>query len=824
MDNRRDFIKKASLLTGAFGLSNLIPQSIQRALAIDPAIGTTYLDAEHIVFLMQENRSFDHAFGTLKGVRGFNDPRAISLPNNYPVWLQSNAKGETYSPFRLNIKDTKATWMRDLPHSWENQVDARNKGNHDGWLEAKKSGNKQYADMPLTMGYYNREDIPFYYALADAFTVCDHNFSSSLTGTSPNRCFFWTGKIRAEQHENAMPHHSNGLIDGPERLSWSTFPERLSRHKVDWKIYQNELSLDIGLDGPEESWLSNFTDNDMEFFKQYHVKRHPLHLKYLKKQREGMELKLKEKQDDKLLQELDKLIKEIEFLEKNPLEALSAEQQDLHKRAFVTNAGDPHYHELETVTYDDNGRERTAEIPKGDVFHQFRSDVDNGKLPAVSWLVAPSNFSDHPGSPWYGAWYLSEAIDILTKNPEVWKKTIFVLNYDENDGYFDHLPPFVAPNPKDPASGMISRSLDARAEFIHKGEYSKRESPVGLGYRVPMVVVSPWTRGGYVNSQVFDHTSCIQFMEHFLTHKTGVKIEEENITSWRRSLCGDLTSVFRPYNGEQISMPKPIERKSFLQSIHKVQFAKLPDNFNKLDEAAIAAVLKNPLRNANLPAQERGIKPANAIPYEIYANGGLGSDTQENEAAAARAFKIDFIAGDAIFGKRSSGVGYNVYGAGKNWSFTVEAAETVSYQWPLSSFANEQYDLKVYSANGFYRRYSGNAKDPKIHIGLLYETEKNNPKKLSGNVIVHIKRSAFAKVTGKVKLTLKDNAYKQKAINIILPANRQEISIVVDLKNSYSWYDFTITENGNDSYAQQYAGHVEHQKSSFTDPLMGGLV
>src|SRR5690606_5559438 len=147
--------KKAALLGGALGLSGIIPESIQRAMAINPETGSTFLDAEHIVFLMQENRSFDHAFGSLKGVRGFNDPRAIQLPNQYPVWLQSNGKGETYAPFRLNIKDTKATWMSALPHSWEDQVGARNDGKYDGWLEAKKSDSRKYADMPLTLGYYN---------------------------------------------------------------------------------------------------------------------------------------------------------------------------------------------------------------------------------------------------------------------------------------------------------------------------------------------------------------------------------------------------------------------------------------------------------------------------------------------------------------------------------------------------------------------------------------------------------------------------------------------------------------------------------------------
>src|SRR3954470_13948070 len=111
METRREFVRKAAVLAGTAGLWRALPDSIQNAFAIDPEAGTTYLDAEHVVILMQENRSFDHTYGTLQGVRGFNDPRAISLPNNNKVWLQTNAAGQTYVPFRLDIKNTKATWM-----------------------------------------------------------------------------------------------------------------------------------------------------------------------------------------------------------------------------------------------------------------------------------------------------------------------------------------------------------------------------------------------------------------------------------------------------------------------------------------------------------------------------------------------------------------------------------------------------------------------------------------------------------------------------------------------------------------------------------------
>src|ERR1700744_5076558 len=243
MDTRRDFLRKTALLTAAASLPGILPASIQKAMAIDPAPGSTYLDAEHIVILMQENRSFDHMYGTLRGVRGYNDPRAITLPNKNLVWLQSNSKGETYAPFHLDIKNTKSTWMSCLPHNWDNQVNARNDGKFDKWLDEKSSGNDEYADMPLTLGHNKREDVPFYYALADAFTVCDQNFCSSLTGTDPNRLYFWSGTIREQQQQDSRPNVYNDDCDFG-RMTWDTFPERLEDNDISWKCYQNEISID----------------------------------------------------------------------------------------------------------------------------------------------------------------------------------------------------------------------------------------------------------------------------------------------------------------------------------------------------------------------------------------------------------------------------------------------------------------------------------------------------------------------------------------------------------------------------------------------------
>ena len=293
-------------------------------------------------------------------------------------------------------------------------------------------------------------------------------------------------------------------------------------------------------------------------------------------------------------------------------------------------------------------------VPKGDVLYQFREDVKNGKLPTVSWLVAPENFSDHPGAPWYGAWYLSEAMDILTKNPEVWSKTIFILCYDENDGYYDHVPPFVPPVPDREGTGLVSANIDLRTEYVslekdlqRKPAKYARGGPIGLGYRVPLVVASPWSRGGAVCSQVFDHTSILQFLEKFVSHKTGKKIEESNISDWRRAVCGDLTSVFKPYIGEKISLPKSLSRNEFVESIHKAQYKKNPSDFHALTKDEIDQANRQP-NNSVLPKQEKGVRPSRALPYQLYADGNLDAD--------GKSFQIELTAANDIFGSPSSGI------------------------------------------------------------------------------------------------------------------------------------------------------------------------
>ncbi|MEP7372422.1 MAG: phospholipase C, phosphocholine-specific [Chitinophagaceae bacterium] len=845
MDTRRDFIKKAALLSGGAGFLNSLPPSIQKALAIDPKIGSTYLDAEHIVILMQENRSFDHCFGTLQGVRGFNDPRAITKPDKNLVWLQKNEAGEIYIPFRLNMKDTKATWLGSLPHSWTDQVDAGNGGKHDKWLIAKTSGHEGFENTPLTMGYYNREDIPFYYSLADAFTVCDQNFCSSLTGTTPNRLHLWTGTIRGEQNANAQANVSNSDVDYDKEVNWTTFPERLEENGISWKIYQNEISLESGLDGDEDGWLANFTDNPIEWFSQYNIRFSPSYRKYLEK----MEPLLPGQVDEleKKLQTLDEAsneAKEVKEQLKSKLslmlkvaerhqwsaanfEKLSQEDKNLHTKAFSTNSNDPHYRELTTLRYKDGNIEREMKVPKGDVLHQFREDVNSGELPAVSWVVGPANFSDHPGAPWYGAWYVSEVMDILTKKPEVWKKTVFILCYDENDGYFDHVPPYVAPHPSNPASGRVSEGIDASLEFVTMEQDSKRtdqkharENAIGLGYRVPLVIASPWSRGGAVCSQVFDHTSIIQFVEKFLNNKTGKQIKETNISAWRRAVCGDLSSVFKPYNGEKINKLSVVAKDSFYESIHKAQFKKDPSGFKILTEEEIKKLNKKPSSLSLMPRQEKGTRSSCALPYQLYADGKLSDDKKSIE--------VYFAAKNEIFGDHSAGSPFNVYAESGGdliiRNYALVAGSQLKDQWQLGEFQNQEYHLKINGPNGFFREFSGNANDPAISFNFEYARTKSNSKRLTGNVELQVRN--FDK-DRPFTIEVKDNAYKKGDLKKIIGkagSGNQQINIVLDLSKSFGWYDFTIRVSGAGVFEKRYAGHVETGEASKTDPLMGDVL
>lgn len=782
MNSRREFLKKAVLLSGAAGLPNVIPMSIQKAMAISADPGSTFYDAEHIVFLMQENRSFDHMFGKLKGVRGFNDPRAFTKPDGEKVWLQKDEAGNSYAPFHVDIHKTRITWQGGLPHSWNDQVAARNNGHYDKWVPVKSL---------LSLGYYERSDIPFYYAMADAFTICDHHFCSSLTGTTPNRLFFWTGTIRAEQNGTSVAAVNNAQAESRKNVyvDWATFPEILEDNDISWKIYQNEIWT-ADLQGKAvDSWLGNYGDNAIEYVKRYNVK---------------LAAYFRKNGDHTVTPPLTAAEVRAKY------DGLTQREKNLIDKAFASNINAPeNYLELAPFSFtDDKGEKQTLEIPKNDIFYQFRTDVEQGKLPTVSWLVAPEKFSDHTSSPLYGTWYVSEAIDILTKDPEVWKKTIFILTYDENDGYFDHMPPYVVPKPNATDVGKVSAGIRVDADYE-----LKKDSPIGLGYRVPMLIASPWSKGGYVNSEVFDHTSCLQFLEHFLSKKTGKKIRSTHISSWRRAICGDLTSVFRPAETEVPHVPLLLKKEAVIISINNAK--------NKPAQLKPDPLTRRELDSLSfMPQQEKGTRMACALPYQLFAECRLDP--------AKLYLELSLEAGKGNSGQKPApkGAPFLLYTsnrykglAGKNWNYALLAGDQLTDRLKLEDFEQFHYDLNVTAPNGFFRRFKGSKNDPSLQTSCTYESQGFLRNKPGGNVELQLENTG----NKAMRLEITDHYQPKDNKTILLPA-RHKLKILMDLEHSFGWYDVTVKVTGDAVFSRQYAGHAESGKDSVTDPLMAGLL
>ncbi|MFI5782049.1 alkaline phosphatase family protein [Nocardia sp. NPDC051570] len=394
-----------------------MPINVRRALAQSVAPQPI----EHVVLLMQENRSFDHYFGTMPGVRGFSDPEAIRLPNGSTVFMQPDAENpDGYTlPFHLDTYRNSVQRIPSTSHEWTPQHEALNGGLMDSWLPAHRKADG--ANGPYVMGYYERADIPFHFALADAFTVCDAYHCSVLGPTAPNRMMWMTGTIDP-QGKGGGPIIANVVPEGG--YSWTTYAERLERAGVSWKVYIE----------------SGQPYNVLDEFSQFRT---------------------------------------------------AAPDSPLYLQGMRAS-------------------------PAG----TFESDARSGTLPAVSWLMPPETASEHPDwRPADGAKYIADKINALAANPAVWAKTVFILSYDENDGLFDHVVPPLPP------TGEPDEFVDGL--------------PIGGGYRVPCIIVSPWTAGGWVATERFDHTSVLRFLEWF----TGVT--EPNISSWRRRTFGDLTSALR---------------------------------------------------------------------------------------------------------------------------------------------------------------------------------------------------------------------------------------------------------------------------------------
>ena len=694
--DRRSFLKLMS--SGA--LSAAFPASIARALEIPAHHRTgTIADVEHIVILMQENRAFDHYFGSLRGVRGFGDPRVAKLANGDPVWYQPDGKGGYVLPFRPDVSNLGLAFIEDTDHSWNKTHDAWNQGAYDGWVEQKG---------PTSMTHLTRQDIPFHYALADAFTVCDDYHCSLLGPTDPNRYHMWTGWV-GNDGSGGGP-----VLDNAEAgYGWSTYPERLVQAGITWKIYQDQGA---GLDAPDywgwgsNAYIGNYGDNSLLYFHQYQ-NASPGSALY-EGARTGTDIK-----------------------------SLSGSNPQVA----------PH------------------------LLDQFRADVRDNKLPQVSYIVAPEAYCEHPNWPAnFGAWYISQFLDALTANPEVWSKTAFFLTYDENDGLFDHKIP-----PTPPVNRAQGISTVPTTNEIFAGNASFEPGPIGFGLRVPMVVISPWSKGGYVSSEVFDHTSIIQFIERRFSNGNSALIES-NITPWRRAVAGDLTSAFnfRHPNARVVALPGTS--------------AYIPPTQDRYPDYVPSVPA-----NQALPAQEPGTRPARPVPYELNAHGAANISTGTFTLHLSNTGKT------AVFQVRSGN------GALGPWTYTVGSGESVSDTYAITAANLTGYDLSVYGPNGFFRSYRGSLAPGAANLAIRtrYHRE-DNAITLSG--VNHTRSTVTIKLT---------NGYNGETLTADVEAG-EDGEHTFSLHKTWGWYDFTIEVVQDPTFHAQIAGHLETGEESVTDPAI----
>ncbi|WP_025137095.1 phosphocholine-specific phospholipase C [Achromobacter sp. DH1f] len=705
MQSRREFLRGSAAVAGAGSALALLPASIRLALAI-PANRRkgTIEDVEHIVIFMQENRSFDHYFGGLAGVRGFGDRFPIPVPDSpdfthRTVWAQYNGRPDegaprSVLPFHLDTREAYETMrVASTPHTWSNAQDAWDAGRMGQWPAAKKNH---------SMAYFTESDMPFQYAMARAFTVCDAYHCSFTGGTNTNRLFVWSGTNDGLGRGNgpALGNLYNKLGGGDPAgaYTWTTYPERLERAGISWRIYQN--------------MADNYSLNPTAGFKAYRDAHQGL---------PGSLAALKDK-------------------------ALTTRDLDL-----------------------------------------LRQDVLDDKLPQVSWICATKAGSEHPSpsSPAQGADYTAHVLDALTANPDVWSKTVLLLMFDENDGFFDHMPPPAPPTRRADGTLAGASTVDTVGEYHEIVTGAEKDDTAahlhgtyGLGPRVPMYVLSPWTKGGWVNSEVFDHTSVLRFVER----RFGVA--ETNISPWRRAVCGDLTSIF------DFATPDDADRLRGLPAT--------------ADRAAQAAALPGTITppapdKPGLARQQAGTRPSRALPYALSMQARADGD------GIALRFDNTGTAGAVL----------HVYDrlhleAGPR-RYTVEAGKQLEGVWPTTADQG-RYDLWVLGPNGFHRHVAGRlqAGAAPLTVQALYEAAGPRLRLTLRNPggqarVVRIQANAYG--------------YPGRA-DAALPAGAETL-VDWDLARSGGWYDFSVHADDEPGFVRRVAGRIETGAPSISDPAMG---
>jgi phospholipase C len=645
------------------------------ARALPKGWSGTIADLKHVVILMQENRSFDHYFGTLRGVRGFGDKQILTYPNGNNIFQQPDAARTDLGyllPYNLTDQVD-----GDLDHSWDGDHEARNGGVWNDWVPAKTEE---------TMGYFTRNEIPFQCSVADAFTICDGYHQAIMAPTSPNRMYFWTGTSSGWTSNPNDYEVDFGPDAGTPEVA--TYPELLQAAGIDWRVYTNDQVGDSGTF--PDYFLGDYGDNPLWFYQQY-----------------------------------------------NSTNSREGGTSELAIRGAVTP--------WQTAA----GAPPLSKTHAAYVLSAFIKDVTSSSLPQVSWIVAPAGYCEHPSyTPDYGAHYVNTVLQTLFSNPELWRTTALFITYDEHDGFFDHqLPPFPEPSVTD--------------EYI-------AGLPIGPGTRVPMLICSPWTRGGYVDSNVYDHTSMLRF----LTAWTGV--QPANVTPWRASVTGDLTSAFDFHNPD-FSIPSTIPSL---------------DQTWALTQLTGGSTTPPAEGDQKMPTQEPGTRPHRPSTHQPFADVIVNRTTSQVTATLTNTGQV--------------GVSFAVYPddyvAFVPTPFTVLQSSPRSYVWDATLTAGK-YAFSVYGPDGFLTSFAGEVVPAHVNAGPVpvVSAALRSATKTVELTLANEGRQA-------IRYTLTPNDYEGRTQTVtVQPGGSKTMSWPTD---QYGYYDVVITTNTAEGFRRRYAGRI----------------
>jgi phospholipase C len=682
---RRRFLQYTALGSAAAAAAGLsagpaaasVARRSAAARALPKGWTGTIADLKHVVILMQENRSFDHYFGTLSGVRGFGDKQALVWQNGNNIFQQPDAARTDLGyllPYNLTDQVD-----GDLDHSWPGDHEAWNGGLWNQWVPAKTEE---------TMGYFTRDEIPFQYALADAFTLCDGYHQAIMAPTSPNRMYFWSG-TSAGWTSNPNDYEVDfGPDAGTPEVT--TYPELLQAAGIDWQVYTNDTVGDVGT--YPGYFLGDYGDNPLWFYQQYNSTN----------SREGGTSEL-------------------------AIRGAVTPWQNATARGQIINETHAAY-----------------------VLSTFINAVNSNTLPQVSWIVAPAGYCEHPSyTPDFGAHYVNTVLHTLFSNPELWSTTALFITYDEHDGFFDHqLPPF-------PPASVTDEYIEGL--------------PIGLGTRVPMLICSPWTRGGWVDSNVYSHTSMLQFLAAW----TGV--QPVNITPWRASVTGDLTAAFDFQNPD----------------------FSIPTNIPTLEQTWALAQLTGgsttpPAEgDQHMPSQEPGFRPHRPSVHQPFADVTVDRTTSQVTAALTNTGQV--------------GVAFLIYPdnylPATATPVTVLQSSPGSYVWDAALTAGN-YAFSVYGPDGFLTTFAGAVVPANVNSGPVPVVTAA----LGYGPFQTLELTLGNEGSQEIVYTLTPNDYEGRTQTVTVGSGRP--ATINWPTDPFGYYDVVITTNTGDGFTRRYAGRI----------------